>query len=876
MSQEAGRPRARTRSVWVFNAGLAVAALMLYFGVVRGLPQRWGAIHLLFPVLAGAFCVTESWRVYIHFRRNAQSYSLSEITLIIGLFFATPDELLLARVAGTAVGLGLVRRHPPIKLVFNLVLFAIEAELAAILFSTLVPAHDIASPRSWLMVLLIVAACSLCGFMLSATAISLAEGSQQRRQWLQPMAIVLVGGAANASFGLEVVAAVSRNVLEMLLLVLPIATLLAAYALYTREHQKRQQLQYLYQSSDLLQRATTHRAAIPELLAQLCQVFRAEFAAITLLPAANGGDSGYSILMRRGSASERAETVRAELLDRFLVLIKEEQSGLIATSGHRDSAVQEWLDGEDLRDAMMTALQSDGSLLGALVVGNRLSDVSSFGSDDLALFETFAKQASVAVQNARLDNRLKHQAFHDPLTGLANRALFTDRLQHALTRRDRLQDSLAVVFLDLDDFKMINDSLGHAAGDELLVNVAGRLQTVLRPSDTAARFGGDEFAILLEEVGPGYDVIGVAERIVAVLHPHFMIGGREIAVHASLGVATGDSGPMPAEELLRRADVAMYRAKMKGKGTFEIFEQSMQEVVTRRLEVRTDLERAIERDELVLRYQPIVEMATGRPIGVEALVRWDHPHWGFVMPDEFINVAEETGLVNALGLNVLEQACRQCQEWQIAFPDQAAFSVSVNVSPRQLRNASFASDVWDVLRRTGMHPSRLVLEITESVMLEDPHHAGDRLRELKALGVRISMDDFGTGYSSLSVLQDLPLDILKIDKAFVTDVADDPRRAAFAQAIIRLGKTLGLRMVAEGVEHQAQIDRLRALGCELAQGYYYSRPVEAGEITRMLHDTTDAEQPHDAADDDEVLMLPVDRAGGRLATRIAAEGRRPA
>ncbi len=419
--------------------------------------------------------------MYIHFRSNAQSYSLSEITLIIGLFFATPDELVLARLIGAAIGLGLIRRHPPIKLVFNVLEFAIEAEIVAILFSFLAPGHDVTSPLTWLFVLGVVAASSMCGFLLSAIVITLAEDSLKRRQWLQPAAIVCVGGAANASLGLEVVAAVSRNSLEMLLLVLPIATLLAAYALYTREHQKRQQLQYLYQSSDLLQRATNQRSAIPELLAQLCQVFRAELAEITLLPAASGGDAGYSIVMRRGASSEQTHDVTLDLLERFMLLLGDGQRGLMAGPGDADPAVRDWLREQDMRDAMMTTLQSDGVLLGVLVVGNRLSDVSTFAADDLALFETFAAQVSVAVQNTRLDSRLKHQAFHDPLTGLANRALFTDRLEHALTRRGRGPGSLAVVFLDLDDFKIINDSLGHAAGDELLVNVATRLQTVAAP-----------------------------------------------------------------------------------------------------------------------------------------------------------------------------------------------------------------------------------------------------------------------------------------------------------------------------------------------------------------------------------------------------------
>ncbi|MBV8194565.1 MAG: EAL domain-containing protein, partial [Candidatus Dormibacteraeota bacterium] len=637
----------------------------------------------------------------------------------------------------------------------------------------------------------------------------------------------------------------------------------AAYALYTREHRKRQQLQYLYQSSDLLQRVATQNAAIPELLRQLCQVFRADAARITLLPMARTGVDGHTFEVRHGETMERPEAVNSAFLESFAPLLQDDQRGFIAVPPRISPESREWLAYQSMRNAMCTALQTEGQLLGSLIIGNRLSDVGGFDDDDLTLLETFAAQASVAVQNSRLGDRLEHQAFHDPLTGLANRALFIDRLQHALKRRDDHRDTMAVIFLDLDDFKMVNDTLGHAAGDELLCEVSNRLKTVLRPSDTAARFGGDEFALLLEEAAEPYAVIGIAERIAAALKPHFRIAGREVAVHASVGVAYTSAHDVEAEELLRHADVAMYRAKKNGKGGFEVFEPGMQEVVNRRLEVKTDLEHALAAGELVLHYQPVVDLATGRATGVEALVRWNHPRWGRVMPNEFISIAEETGLIDDLGVFVLREACRQCQRWQTAFPDHDGFSVSVNVSPRQLRDEHFVADVWRVLSQTGLHPSRLVLEITESYMVDDPQHATERLHELKKLGVRLSIDDFGTGYSSLAVLQELPIDILKIDKAFVDHVVDDPRRAAFAQAIVRMGKTLGLGLIAEGVESGEQAERLRALGCGLAQGYHFSQPVEPSMITRMLHrDASATVEAMDLSVDSvpETIVLPLHRA----------------
>jgi predicted signal transduction protein with EAL and GGDEF domain len=371
------------------------------------------------------------------------------------------------------------------------------------------------------------------------------------------------------------------------------------------------------------------------------------------------------------------------------------------------------------------------------------------------------------------------------------------------------------------------------AGDELLTKVADRLKLVLRASDTPARFGGDEFAILVEETADTEDIMRVAERVMSVFTPRFVVAGREVTISASVGVAVTASRDVTAEELVGRADVAMYRGKLKGKDTYEVFEPGMQDVVARRLEVRTDLERAIDRHELVVLYQPIVDITNSTPVGVEALVRWKHPRWGMVVPSEFIGIAEETGMIRELGLHVLEEACRQLQAWQTEI-DEPAFTVSVNVSRRQLRDPTFVSDVSRILTKAGLPPSHLALEITESFMVDDPESARVCLRELKALGVRISMDDFGTGYSSLASLQDLPLDILKIDKLFIDHIAEDPRRTAFAQAIIRMGKTLGLGLIAEGVETAAQAERLQSLGCRLAQGFYFSRPVPADEILRML------------------------------------------
>ena len=832
-------PPAASRSVapiWVLTVGLAIAAALLYVVVVAPLRRPSAAMIVPIAALVVAFAAGEWWRVFIHFRKEAQSFSLSEIPLVIGVFILAgdPGALVLSRVVGAAIGLGVLRRQAPVKLTFNLASFALEAEVFSILVHP-VSGTDATSPVVWLSVLLAMSLASLLGFGLSALAISLAEGRQSRNQWFQPIVIVLIGGFANCSLGLIVVALHKSNPPMLLLLLTPLAAIGASYVLYTREHQKHQRLQYLYELSDMLQRASSDGAAIPELLDQLCKVFRSDIAVASLLPVATGTGSWRTISTTRGASDNIDTALSTEHLERFAPLLDETKRAVIATPSTSDPELRAWLREQGFKDAMATLLQGEGMLLGTLVVANRLNGAGSFDTDDLHLFHAFAAQTSVAVQNSRLGHRLRQQAFHDTLTDLANRALFMDRLEHALTRRERHDKSLAVLFLDLDDFKEINDSLGHMAGDELLARVADRLKLVLRASDTAARFGGDEFAILVEETADPENTIRVAERVVSVFKPRFVIAGREVTISASIGVAVSASRDVTAEELVGQADVAMYRAKVKGKDTYEIFEPGMQDVVARRLEVRTDLERAIDRHELVVLYQPIVDITTSTPVGVEALVRWKHPRWGMVVPAEFIGIAEETGMIRELGLHVLEEACKQWQAWQVELIDEPAFTVSVNVSPRQLRDPSFVSEVWRILTKAGLPPSHLTLEITESFMVDDPESARARLRELKALGVRISMDDFGTGYSSLASLQDLPLDILKIDKLFVDHIAEDPRRTAFAQAIIRMGKTLGLGLIAEGVETADQAERLQSLGCRFAQGFYFSRPVPADQIQRMLH-----------------------------------------
>jgi diguanylate cyclase (GGDEF)-like protein/PAS domain S-box-containing protein len=433
------------------------------------------------------------------------------------------------------------------------------------------------------------------------------------------------------------------------------------------------------------------------------------------------------------------------------------------------------------------------------------------------------------TERRALQERLDHQAFYDPVTGLANRALFADRTRHALDRRRNAFAPLAVLFLDLDDFKTVNDSLGHAAGDELLAAVGRLLQAAMRPSDTVARLGGDEFAILLEGLGDETEATRVTERLLVALSRPVRVGAQDIPVPATVGIALADLDRVPqADDLVRDAEAAMYIAKQQGKGGYACFAPSMHEALVRKLEFTAELRAAVERAEFAVHYQPIVELADGRITGAEALVRWHHPTRGMVSPVEFIPVAEQTGLIVPLGRWVLEEACRQAARWQEA----GFFKVNVNLSVRQLHEPGFLAEVVGALDRTGLPPRALCLEITETFLADEEGQGSALLGELKRVGVQLAIDDFGTGYSSLSRLQQYPLDTLKIPKPFVDGIAGG--NTALARAIADLAGTLGLDVVAEGIETADQWAELRRLGCRYGQGFHFARPMPADGIDALV------------------------------------------
>jgi diguanylate cyclase (GGDEF)-like protein/PAS domain S-box-containing protein len=438
------------------------------------------------------------------------------------------------------------------------------------------------------------------------------------------------------------------------------------------------------------------------------------------------------------------------------------------------------------------------------------------------------------LAEAELERRadvIRYQAVHDPLTSLPNRALFQDRLVQALARPGA---QIAVVLLDIDNFKLVNDSLGHSAGDELLMKIAPRLQTALRPDDTIARLGGDEFVVLLDRIPDERSAARVAERIVGAFEAPFELSAGEHFAKASLGIAIAGAESSEPASLIRDADAAMYQAKARGRARFEIFDRAMRARSVERLSVENDLRRALMRQELHVVYQPIVSLRDSSVVSVEALLRWEHPTRGLLLPADFIAVAEESGLIESIGRFVLDSACTQAAHWHALRPDARPLGIAVNLSVRQFTQRDLEATVAATLAESGVEPSSLCLEITESVLLEEPQGVADTIRRLSRLGVRFVLDDFGTGYSSLAYLSGLPIDGLKVDQSFVRSLGADERSTAITTAIVRMAQALSLEVIAEGVEAAHQLRALRTLRCELGQGFLFHGALTAEAIAELL------------------------------------------
>ncbi|HKG56931.1 MAG TPA: EAL domain-containing protein, partial [Candidatus Limnocylindrales bacterium] len=679
-----------------------------------------------------------------------------------------------------------------------------------------------------------------------ATAISLSGGAPQFQKLPEMLQFGGLVALANTSLALLAVSILWIHTQAIWLLVVPVATLFVAYRAYVSEREKHERLELLYESSRILQNSPALDSALLALLQHAREMFRAEVAEIVLYPRRDPeGDALRTRTTRDGQSEVMAP----------LALVAGDPVRRRITTDRRaflHAPAPDWRPGPvTIRQAMTCPLNGERGLMGEMSVANRLTEGTSFLGDDLRLLEMIANQAAAALENgqleqslaelSRLKEQLRHQAYHDSLTGLPNRALFTERVDERLAHSAAGSPLIPVVlFLDLDDFKVVNDTLGHAAGDRLLVMVAERIAGCIRAGDIAARLGGDEFAILLEDRADLSRSIGVANRILDALQAPFAMAEKEIVVGGSIGVAVGRDTDERAQDLLRKADMAMYTAKSAGKRRLSVFDPTVHASIVARHELSAELAGSIARAELAVHYQPIIDLASLRMTGVEALVRWNHPTRGLVPPDEFVRLAEENGTILELGRWVVVEACDQLVAWKHAGILRSPISLALNLSPIQLQQPGFVEDMESILLRTGFEPSELVIEMTETAMFRDSETTIAKLESLRSRGVRIAVDDFGTGYSSLGYLRRFPVDILKIARDFIVAPDSDPDEWAFAHAIVALGRTLGLTIVAEGIEEPGQLDRLRELGCQLGQGFLLGRPMPAEDIEELLRSNSAA------------------------------------
>jgi diguanylate cyclase (GGDEF)-like protein len=829
----ASAPGSRSRlarfGVWRLNAALGLGAIVLFAGVVAPLDAPQAPFEIPFWALVAMFFVTDACMVHLHFRRDSHSFTLAEIPLVLGLFFVSPVTLFSARLLGALPALFIVRRQQPVKLVFNGALFLLDTSIAVLIFHALGLLDGGLSNRDLIAVFAATCTTSVVSMVLIFLAISLSEGELRLKHLPSSLQLGMTVTVANTSLALIGVALLWRDATLGWLLVLPAAALFFAYRMYIGERKKHQSLEFLYDTTRQVSASAKVDEALVTLLTQARDVFRADVAEIVLF-APDGDGHALRTTLGPGDASEVLQPMERTVAEPAVLRAVGQGEALLLGRARRGPGLRRLFGIPGAGNAMMAPLRGDERVLGTLLVGERIGDLHAYDQEDFQLFETFANQAGLSLELIELGEQLKHQAFHDPLTDLPNWASFRAELDEVLASAS--DESIVVLVLDVDDFKTVNDSLGHAAGDQLLMSLAERLRRLLGHPHLAARLGGDEFAVLAR----GYDPEGaaqLAESIIEALRAPFFLEGKEVGITASLGIALADS-QHDAGELLRNADLAMYKAKGGSKGRYHFFEESLHAEVVKRLELKADLQNALERGEFVLHYQPIVDLESGRIAAVEALLRWNHPQRGLLPPFEFIPLAEETGLIVPLGRWVLTEALRQGAVWDAALRDEEGLGVAVNLSAVQLERPGLVADVSNALRQSGLRPQGLTLEITESIFLKDEDGMGDRLRELKSLGVLIAIDDFGTGYSSLGRLARCPIDVLKIAKPFVDAMSKASGESALAHAIIRIGESLGVTTVAEGIERDDQRERLRELRCPFGQGFLFSKPLAPAELAALL------------------------------------------
>jgi diguanylate cyclase (GGDEF)-like protein len=840
-----------TFRLWILIAVVTALAGMVLTTWLPGSPPTHG-ITAPWWLLAGGFVLAEVFPVHLDIRRNTWSATLSEIPLIIGLALSPSIHVVIGQIVGCVIAWGVIRRQALNKLAFNTSIAALEAALAVFVYHAIAGNESVLYPKVWVAAF----AAMIVEGVVSSLGVAAAITALTGKPPTGVLANFFVNGVMASSCGATLAlcaAMVLRTQPWALGLLCGTAFILAlGYHQLATTRRRYSGLQLLYGFTEAMQNSTAHSSVMEALLSTTRKLLGADVAEVVLRD--QRGHLSRHLLGPRGLVESPLSTSLS------WDAAAGPKGSLLARSGTREKTAAAWLRAQGWTDGMVVSLRRNGQMIGTMAVANREGDVATFDTDNLKLFETLANHASMTLENNELIDQLSWEATHDTLTGLGNRREFYRSLAGALEER-QTGSKIAVALVDLDRFKEINDTFGHHTGDTFLQWLGQRFKDLLPPEAKAARLGGDEFAVFLPYDGDVGLAVAVIDEILEPLWgAAFEIGDVKVEVSASTGVAVAPDHAEDPVTLLQRADVAMYLAKGDRSGVAG-YTTERDTYSPRRVGLVSALRTAIEQGDLNVLFQPKLDLTTGLITSAEALVRWNHPREGLLLPDQFIPLAERTGLIVPLTDVVLEQALAQCAGWGRRLPDA---NVAVNLSIGNLTNDVVVTSVTELLERYQVAPERLTLEVTESQIMEDEARHVAVLEALADIGVLISVDDFGTGYASFAYLTRLPVHQVKIDKSFVGLMDKSPNDAAVVRSVIELGRDLGITVVAEGVETEANLRTLRHLGCAVAQGYHIGYPVSAAEFEAMAYEWNTT-----GRGSEETVVTPI-------ATRTALKARRVA
>ena len=817
----------KTAPVWAWSGALAAAGVAIYATMLAGLSPIFAGPHIPWWGLAVIFFLAEAFPVHLDFRSETHTLSLSELGLVIGFFLASPGEVMLGLACGAGLALVLIRRQRPMKIAFNIGQWSVSSAVAIVVFRAVAHLGDPHGPVGWVAAGAGAATFGVVSIVLVTVTIALAAGGASLRELPRTAALGLVASFASASLALAAVEILEADARAVWLLVAPAVLWGVAFRAYGSQRKRHEHVQFLYRTMRATHGAPEFRGAVRELLVAARTMLSADYAEIVLFESLSEGALRSFVTSSTESLMEPVTLTEAAVA---AVGASKRESAILLQQTRQPHAIDPYLAENGLRDALVTALRREENTFGLLLVANRLGDVATFNADDRTLFETFAGHAGVLLENDRVKEQLRYQAFHDALTGLPNRALFSERVDGALAAPD---GATLVLFIDLDDFKTVNDTLGHDAGDELLVAVTERVRACVRPGDVAARLGGDEFAVLLEGA-TGDEAERVASRLVDAMRSPFVLHGHETSVHASVGIASGASGAQTADELLTHADVAMYSAKAGGKRQYAVYDPKMHARIRGKHELAAALEHAVSREEIRIHYQPIVSLAGARTVGFEALVRWEHPTRGLLLPGSFLSLAEERGVIAEIGRTVLRESCRTVAEWQRKYVDYDSLALAVNLSPTELLCPSSRTRAAGAGRErtlAGLVDPRGYGERRDGRSGRRARRAPRSSASRRAPGARRLRHGLCVAESPEGLPDRHPQDREAVHRPFGASPGGRhvPRRdhPACRNAPV-------LDVVAEGIEQHEQALVLRRLACGLGQGYHFARPLTVEDAEAHL------------------------------------------